>query len=356
VTPPTLLVINPGSTSTRLAVFRGRKALLETELKHSRREIDVFDSVVAQAAFRKKALLSVLADHGMDTSDIDVFVGRGGLLRPVPGGAFKVNGRMLRDLRAARFGEHASNLGAILAHELASKKKASAFIANPVVVDEMWDVARISGHPDLPRQSKFHALSQKAVARKVADRLGRPYTSCNFVVAHMGGGVTIGAHRKGRVVDVNNGLEGAGPFTPERTGELTLLPFYRYVTGKKLSAEEVTRLVTREGGLLAHLGTNDFKRIVERARGGHRKSRLVLDALVYGIAKSIGGMAAALSGNVDAIVLTGGLVRSRSFAGNLRKMVGFIAPVHVIVENSEMEALAFAVLDVVEGKTRAKTY
>ena len=351
-----ILVINPGSTSTKVALFAGRKAVFDVELNHPRKTIEAFNDVMDQADLRRQATVGALADHGVDLADIDVFVGRGGLLRPVPSGAFKVNKRMLSDLRSAKFGQHASNLGAILAWDLAGHGRKPAFIADPVVVDELWDVARLSGLPDLPRQCPFHALSHKAVAVKAAARLGKPYGRCNLIVAHLGGGITIGAHQRGRVVDVNHGLYGEGPFTPERSGAITTLEFYRYGLEKGLSLADATKLLTRQAGLVAHLGTNDCRRIEAKAAAGNKKYALVYDALIYQVAKQIGAMAAALSGKVDAIVLTGGIVRNKMFVRKLRRMIRFIAPVHVIVKNSEMHALAAAALDVVTGNSKAKVY
>ena len=353
---PKALVINPGSTSTKMALYHGRKVIFETELKHSRRSLERFARVLDQVAFRKRAALRALAREGVALAEIDVFVGRGGLLRPVPGGTYEVNDVMLRDLRTGRFGEHASNLGGILAAELAAEHGKNAYVADPPVVDELSDVARVSGHPDLPRRSVFHALSQKAVARQAAARLGKPYEKCNLIIAHVGGGVSVGAHRRGRVVDVNNALEGEGPFTPERTGGLSLLAFYRYALGKGLSPEQAARLVTRDGGLGAHLGTNDCRRIEQRIAAGDEKCRLVFDAFVYQVGKEIGAMAAALAGKVDAIVLTGGVVRGSLFRRKLKRMVRFLAPVHVLIGPSEMAALGLAGMEAYTGLRKTRTY
>lgn len=354
--PPNIYVVNPGSTSTKIALFAGTKVVFEEELKHSHRATARFDGVVAQADFRRRMAADALAEHKVALADIDAFVGRGGLLRPVPGGIFKVNRRMLGDLTSCKYGEHASNLGALIIWPWARSTGKGAYIANPVVVDEMADIARISGHPDIPRKSIFHALSQKAVAAKAAARLGKPYEKLNLIVAHLGGGVTIGAHRRGKVVDVTNGLEGDGPMTPERTGALPLLPFLKYIAAKELSASEAARLVTREGGLLAHLGTNDCRRIEAKASSGNRKFKLVYDAFIYQVAKGIGAMATVLAGKVDAIVLTGGAIRGPMLRRQLRRRVRFLAPVHVIIENLEMEALALAALEVLTGRKRAKVY
>jgi len=355
-TAPLIFVINPGSTGTKLALFAGLKAIFDVEIEHRRKTIEAFVNVMDQADLRREVALDALAGHDVDLADIDIFVGRGGLLRPVPSGAFRINKRMLSDLKSARFGQHASNLGAVLAWELAKLHGKPSFIANPVVVDELWPVARVSGLPDLPRQCPFHALSHKAAAAKMAAKLHKPYSRCNLIVAHLGGGVTIGAHHRGRVVDVNHGLYGEGPFTPERSGGICTLQFYRYGLERGLSPENATALLTRHAGLVGHLGTNDCRKIEARIAAGNKKYALIYDAFIYQVAKQIGAMAAALSGKVDAIILTGGVVRGKLFAGKLRRMIRFIAPVHVIVENSEMLALADAALSVVTGKSKAKVY
>jgi butyrate kinase len=353
---PIILVINPGSTSTKIAVFAGRKCRVETELKHDAKALAAFDSINAQAGYRKDALVQFLGQHEIDPQEVDVFIGRGGLLRPLSSGVYAINDAMLADLRACRYGEHASNLGAILTDEFAKPCGKPAYIANPVVVDELSDVARITGHPDVSRRSIFHALSQKAVAGKAAKRLGKPYQKCNLIVAHLGGGITIGAHQRGRVVDVNNALDGEGPFSPERAGALPALPFYRYCTQRGMTVAQVSKFITRSGGLLAHLGTNDCRLIEEKVAAGDTRFALVYHAFVYQVAKAIGAMAAALSGKVDAIVLTGGVVRGAIFLRKLRQMVRFIAPVYAIIKNSEMEALAAAALAALRGCRKVKSY
>ena len=354
--PVKIFVINPGSTSTKIALYRGKRAIFEEELRHPRKELDKFGGIMDQADFRLAAARRSLAKRRIELDEIDAFIGRGGLLRPVPGGAFRVNAKMLRELRACKHGQHASNLGAIIAGALAKEAGKPAYIANPVVVDEMDDVARVSGHPATPRRSVFHALGQKAVAGKVAAKLGKPYERLNLIVAFLGGGVTVGAHRKGKVVDVTNGLDGEGPFSPERTGELPLLPFLKYVLDKKLSYDRAAELVTRQGGAMALLGTNDLMYIEQKVSAGDKKFALVRDAFIYQVAKSIGSMATVLAGKVDAVVVTGGVANNKALVRDLTKRVRFVAPVHVIVKNSEMEALAVAALDVLEGRTRAKVY
>ena len=353
---PNILVVNPGSTSTKVALFRGARKMFDDEVRHTRKELDRFDGIMDQGQFRRRQVSEALAARGISLDEIDGFVGRGGLLRPVPSGVFKVNRKMLTDLRSCRYGEHASNLGAIIADGLARQVGKVACIADPVVVDELDDVARVSGHPAAPRRSIFHALGQKAVARKVAAKLGKPYERLNLVVAFLGGGGTVGAHRKGKVVDVTNGLDGEGAFTPERTGTLPLLPFVKHILDKKLTYDDVSRLVTRQGGALALLGTNDLSYIEKKVAAGNKKFTLIRNAFIYQIAKDIGSMATVLAGKVDAIVVTGGIANNKALVRLLAKRVRFIAPVHVMVKNSEMEALASSALSVLTGKTRAKVY
>ena len=353
---PTILVINPGSTSTKIAVFHGPKCRFETELKHDATALTALDGINGQVDCRRQALLQTLQENKIDQQDIDVFIGRGGLLRPLSSGVYAINDAMLADLRSCRYGEHASNLGAILAMELARPGGKPAYIANPVVVDELSDVARVTGHPDVPRRSIFHALSHKAVAAKAARKLGRPYEKCNLIVAHLGGGITIGAHQQGRVIDVNNALDGEGPFSPERTGAVPALPFYRYCHERNMTVAQVQKFITRSGGLLSHLGTNDCRLIEEKVAAGDPKFVLIYEAFVYQVAKAIGSMAAALAGKVDAIVLTGGVIRGEAFLRKLKGMVRFIAPVYAIVKNSEMEALAAAALSAHRSEQEVKLY
>ncbi len=353
---PMVFVINPGSTSTKVALYRGRKPVFEDELQHDYNEVAKFPDILSQAKFRRDAAVACLESRGLSIDDVDIFVGRGGLLRPVPSGAFRVNRKMLTDLSQAKYGEHASNLGAPIAWELSGAGKKPAYIANPVVVDELCDEARISGLPGISRECPFHALSHKAVAEKAAAKLGKPYEKCNLIVGHFGGGITIGAHRKGQVVDVNNGLFGEGPFTPQRSGGLANLHFMKYCEAQGLSLREATKLLTREAGFTAHLGTDDMVKIERDVASGKKKATRVFDAFVFQVAKWMGAMAAVLDGKVDAIVVTGGLVRGKLFLQKLRRKVKFIAPMIVISKNSEMEALASAALDIAEGRKKAKVY
>ncbi|MBA4386411.1 MAG: butyrate kinase [Verrucomicrobia bacterium] len=353
---PLILVVNPGSTSTKVAVFRGRRPVFESVLDHDPRSLGRCGGIIDQAAYRKRALLRELKKHNMDISGMDLFAARGGLLRPLSSGVYRVNSGMLDDLRGCRYGEHASNLGAIMAWDLAAGRTRNVFIADPVVVDELSPEARLSGLPDLPRRSIFHALNQKAVARLVALKLGRRYESCRLIVAHVGGGISIGVHKGGRVVDVNNALEAEGPFTCERSGGVPAIALLQKLCDERVNSCEAKRLLLRRGGLLAHLGTNDCRTIEQRVRSGDRRSRLVFGAFVYQMAKAIGAAAAALSGRVDAVALTGNVMQCRWVRNRLSRMVRFVAPVHVVAGSIEMKALANSALDVHEGLRKAARY
>ena len=352
-----ILVINPGSTSTKLAIFEDEKCVMSKTLYHRVEELSNFERIIDQKNFRKKVIIEFLKEVGYSLRDFSAIVGRGGLVRPIPSGTYEVDELMIQDLKEARFGEHASNLGAILAKELADEVDIKAYIVDPVVVDEMIDISRISGHPDFERKSIFHALNQKAVARKAAAKLGKKYEEVNVVVAHMGGGISIGAHRKGKVIDVNNALDGDGPFTPERSGTLPLTQLIDLCYSGKYTLEEMKKKIKGRGGLVAYLGTNNAKEIQERIKKGDKKAELVYKAMVYQIVKWIGKMAVALKGEIDAIVLTGGLANDEEFLVPwIKEKVSFLGPVMVFPGGEEEEALAHGVLRVLKGEEVAKKY
>ncbi|AEH51881.1 butyrate kinase [Pseudothermotoga thermarum] len=352
-----LLVINPGSTSTKLAIFEDENLVLSETIRHSVEELSQYQRIFDQYDFRKRVILDFLTKSGYSIKDFSAIVGRGGLLRPIPSGTYEVDEKMLEELREARYGEHASNLGAVIAHELAQLAGVKAYIVDPVVVDEMQPVARISGHPDFRRKSIFHALNQKAVARKAAESLGKTYEEVNLIVAHMGGGISIGAHVKGKVVDVNNALDGDGPFTPERSGTLPLTQLIDLCFSGKYSKEWILKRIKGNGGLVAYLGTNSGLEVQERISKGDKEAELVYRAMAYQIAKWIGKMAAAMKGEVDAIVLTGGLAYDeRYLVPWLKEYVSFIAPVMVFPGGDEEKALALGALRVLRGQEKAKSY
>lgn len=352
-----ILAINPGSTSTKIAIFEDEEQKFVKNIKHPAEEIVKFESVAAQFQFRENIILSELKEAGFDIHDIQAIVGRGGLVKPIESGVYEVNEALVADLNNPPLGEHASNLGGLIAHDIARTlgNGVKAYIADPVVVDELQDVARVSGHPAFRRVSIFHALNQKAIARTYAREVGKPYESLNLIVAHLGGGISVGAHDHGRVIDVNNALDGDGPFSPERsgslpTGQLVDLCF----SGTKTKAE-IRRIIKGEGGLVGHLGTNDAYEVEMKAKEDpHYK--LIQDAMSYQVAKSIGAMAAVLKGRVDAILLTGGIAYNPFLVDYVREMVGFIAPLKVYPGEDEMRALAMNGLMVIRGELYPKIY
>ncbi len=351
-----ILIINPGSTSTKYAVFDGKNEIIVKTIRHNHEELSRFTTIGDQFTFRSELIEKALEEADIPVSSLDCVIGRGGLLKAISGGVWKVNDAMIKDLREAKKGEHASNLGGIIAHSIADKAGAPSFIADPVVVDEMNDFARISGHPELPRLSIFHALNQKATARRAALELGRSYEECSFIVAHMGGGISVGAHLNGRVVDVNNALNGEGPFSPERSGtlpagQLVQLCFSGYYTEK-----EILNKLKGNGGLTAYLGTADGTEIEQMIDRGDKNAKLIYDAMAYQVAKEIGALSAVLSGKVDGIVLTGGLAYSSILIGKIKEYIDFIGKIFVFPGENEIDALRDAAIRILTGKEDSKEY
>ena len=355
---PRILAINPGSTSTKIAVFEGESPLFEKNIKHSTEKLSEFADMAEQYHFRKELILKELASAGIDSSSIAAIVARGGLLKPIPSGVYSINEPLLRDLREGiRISQHASNLAGLIAFDIArTLPETTAYVADPPVVDELDDVARITGHPLFVRKTRFHALNQKAVARKYARSVDRPYKELSLIVAHMGGGISVGAHRKGLIVDVNDALDGDGPFTPERSGTLPAGDLARLCFSGKYSHDEIRKMLTGKGGLTAYLGTNDVREVEKRIAEGDDHARLVMDAMIYQISKEIGAMSTVLEGNVDAIILTGGMAHSARITEAIGRRVGKIAPLSVYPGEDEMEALALNGLYVLRGEIRAKEY
>ena len=351
-----ILVINPGSTSTKLAVYRGHSQVTEWSRDHLSEKNSPEDNIWDIARRRLSDIRRDLKEKGYDASGFDVVVSRGGLLKPLRGGVYRINEKMVDDLVSCRYGRHLSNTGAVMARILIDKGS-KAYIVNPVVVDELSDVARISGHPEIERKSIFHALSQKAVAAQAAQKLNMSYDEARLIVVHAGGGVSVGAHIRGRVVDVNNALDGDGPFSPERAGSLPMLQFYNHAYGKGMEPEAVAHELTRCGGLKAYLGTNDCREIEERIKQKDRDADLYYRAFVYQVAKEVGALAAAVfRGQLDAIVLTGGITAGSFFRRWLKAYVGFLGPVIAYPDTSEMDALATGALDAFEGRVRVRNY
>lgn len=351
-----VLVINPGSTSTKISVFDGDTECFSQTLRHDETVIGSFENIPAQFSFRMEAIEDFLRDRGVSLDSLHAVVGRGGLLRPIEGGTYAVNEAMLQDLRQSRIREHASNLGGILAAEIGQQLGIPAFIVDPVVVDELEEIARLSGLPELPRISIFHALNHKAVARRAAAELNGAYTDFNFIVAHMGGGISVAAHRRGRVVDVNNALDGEGPFSPERSGTLPVGDLVRLCFSGKYTREELGKKINGKGGITAYLGVNDMRKVEERILRGDGQARLVYTAMAYQVAKDIAAMSAVLEGRVDAILLTGGVAYSREFTGWIEQRVRHLAPVRVYPGEGEMPALAEGALRVLRGEEQARIY
>ncbi len=359
-----ILTINPGSTSTKVAVYDDEHSLFVETIPHSAEEIAAFPRIADQYAFRRDAVLSLLAEHEIKLESLDAVVGRGGILRPIPSGTYLVNEKMLDELRPEpdeglrhpREREHASNLGAILADEIARRAGVPAFIVDPVCVDEFDDIARVSGLPEIERRSLSHALNLKVAARRAARELGKRYDEVNLVVAHLGGGISVTAHRRGRMVDVNQALDGTGPFAPERAGGLPVGDVIRLCYSGQYTCEEMLKKIAGRGGLVAHLGTNDARQVERRIEEGDKHARLIYQAMAYQIAKEIGLMATVLKGDVDAIVLTGGLARSDMLVGWIVERVGWIAPVMIYPGEDEMLAMAQGALRVLRGQEETQDY
>jgi len=351
-----ILVINPGSTSTKIGVYEDETPILVETLRHSAEEIGKYATIFDQYEFRKDVILKVLADKNFDVKELKAVVGRGGLLKPVEGGTFAVDEKMLEDLKVGVMGQHASNLGGIIADEIAKSLNIPAFIVDPVVVDELQDVARISGMPEIERMSIFHALNQKAVARRYAAEQGKDYDDVNLIVVHLGGGVSVGTHKNGRVIDVNNALDGEGPFSPERSGGVPVGSLVELCYSGKFTLAEMKKKITGRGGMVAYLNTNDFIEIEKKALEGDKEYKLIFDAFVYQVAKEIGKNAAVLSGNVDAVILTGGIAYSKPVVAGISEMVSFIAPIVVYPGEDELLALAQGGMRVLKGEEIARKY
>lgn len=352
-----ILTINPGSTSTKFGVFSGTDPLYIKTIRHSNEELEPFQKITDEFHFRKELILSQLREAEIDLNQIRAVVGRGGLLKPIESGVYAVNEAMIHDLRNSPLGEHASNLGGLIAFDIASSlPDALALIANPVVVDELDDIARISGHPLLPRISIFHALNQKAVARQHAKSIMRKYEEMNLIVVHLGGGITVGAHKQGRVVDVNQGLDGDGPFSPERSGTLPVGALIKLCFSGKYTEKELLKMNKGEGGLVAYLGTNSAYEVEQRIQNGDEYARLIYNAMAYQVAKEIGSMATVLRFQVDGILITGGIAHDKYFVNQVIERVHRIAPVHVYPGEDELKALAMNGLRVLTHETEPKIY
>ncbi len=350
-----VLVINPGSTSTKVAVYDGLEKVIIKKIEHSTDELKKFKKIHDQYEYRKDLIENWLTENGVSTGSLKAVVGRGGLLHSMPGGTYKVTDRMIEDLKIGVQGEHASNLGGIIAKGIADEAEVDAFIVDPVAVDEFEEIARISGMPEIKRKSLIHALNIKAVAHRFAKQENKNLTDLNLIVAHLGGGISVSPVSKGRAIDVNNANE-MGPFSPERAGGLPVGDFVKMCYSGKYTYKEMKTKLKGKGGLVGYLGTNNAKEVGEMINNGDEKAELVFRAMAYQIGKEIGSMAVVLKGNVDGIILTGGLAYSQFLTENIRKMVEFISPVTVYPGEDELEALNEGVLRVLDEGEKFKIY
>ena len=352
-----ILVINPGSTSTKVAVYDDEKPILLRSITHTADELAPYDAIIEQQEFRRQLVLDELKRSDIPL-EFDAVIGRGGLVKPIAGGVYEINEQMITDtLRGCVMHNHACNLGCLIAHEIAARiPGCRAFIADPGVVDELSPLARISGSPLMPRICIWHALNQRAIARRYARGIGKEYEDLNLIICHMGGGISVAAHEHGRAVDANNALDGEGPFSPERAGSLPAADLIRLCFSGQYTEKQLLKRIAGQAGLTAHLGTNNMREILERIGHGDEQAHLIVDAMLYHIAKSIAAEAAVLCGDVDAILLTGGLAHSDYVVGELRRRTGFLAPIYTFPGEDEMGALALNALAVLQGKRTAKVY
>jgi len=351
-----LLIINPGSTSTKVGIYDGIKEVKTFTLSHATAALEKFPTVFDQYGWRKEEIKKLLKENGIALDTFDAFVGRGGILKPMKSGTYRVNDAMLQDIRKITNGEHASNLGALIAYSLGEEFGKESFIADPVVVDELQDLARVSGLKEIERISIFHALNQKAVARRFAKEKNRNYKDLNLIVVHLGGGISIGAHMQGKVIDVNNALNGEGTFSPERAGTLPAASLVELCYNGTYSKAEILKKLTGKGGLVSYLGTNDVRQVESMVEKGDSYAKLIYEAMAYQISKDIGAAATVLKGKIDGILITGGIAYSKKMVGLIKERVGFLGEVQVYPGEDELLALAEAAVRVLEGEEEAMVY
>lgn len=351
-----ILAINPGSTSSKLGLYKGLEEIFVENISHSSKELNKFEKITDQMDLRLSYILDFLSKKGIKLEKLSAVVGRGGLLKSVPGGTYEVNKKMIEDLKIGVQGEHASNLGGLLAKAIADKVNIPAYIVDPVVVDELQPEARISGIPELKRASIFHALNQKAVARKYAKENNLNYEDITVIVAHLGGGISVGIHKNGKVIDVNDALSGEGPFSPNRSGGLPTFDFFELCCNDAYSDAEIKKRLVGNGGIIAYLGTNDMREVEKRIKNGDQKAELIFKAMAYQTAKEISSLAPVNKGKIDAIILTGGIAYSEYFVDYITESVKFIAPIKTYPGEEELKSLASGAYRVLEGKEQVKKY
>jgi butyrate kinase len=351
-----ILAINPGSTSTKVSVYENERPIFDHSIHHTAEDLAPFTGdVVSQYEYRLNLIRGCLAKSGIDLHTLSAIVGRGGMFKSIEGGTYAINERVLEDARVGVQGQHASNLGALLAKAIADEHGLPSFFVDPVAIDEFEPLARISGVPELPRRSILHALNMKAVARHAAADLGRRYDELNMVMVHLGGGISVAPSKQGRFIDTNNATE-EGPFSPERSGTVPVRALAQLCYSGKYSAKEMDRKLVGQAGLVAYLGTADAREVQKRIAAGDEKARLIFEAMAYQIAKQIGAMATVLKGKVDYIVLTGGIAYSEMLTGWIRERCEWIAPVLVYPGEEEMRALVEGTLRVLRGEEQSKLY
>ncbi len=350
-----IFVVNPGGGTTKLAYFEDETRVLKEEIEHDPAELNAQEGISEQLSFRMREIKKFVENSGIELSEMDAFVGRGGAFYPLVGGVYFADDDVVKDVLEGKVqADHPSNLGALIVNALGKEYGKPAFFADPVSVDEFDEVSRLSGLKELERKSLAHTLNTKYVARKVAEKYGKKYEELNMVVAHLGTGISISPHRKGKMFDVNNANDG-GPFSPQRTGSLPTTGLIKLCFSSMYDEKEMIKKVTKNGGLMSYLGTQDLKEVIRRMENDDY-AKLVFDAMVYQIAKEIGAMSAALKGKVDFIVITGGMARAEVLVKKLREYIEWIAPVEVVPGENEMEALAFSALRVLRGEEKPKRY
>ena len=350
------LIINPGSTSTKIGVFEDENLLFEETLRHSTEEIAQYATIADQKDFRKAIIMNLLKEKDFDIKSLGMVVGRGGMLKPIPGGTYAVTDDLLHDLVIGKQGQHASNLGGMLAREIGDEIGVPSFIVDPVVVDELCDVARYSGVPELPRTSVFHALNQKAVAKRYAKETGKAYDSLNLIVVHMGGGVSVGAHKNGKVIDVFNALDGDGAFSPERAGAVPVGALIKMCFSGEYTEKEIYKKFVGNGGFNAYLGTNDMRDVEKMVSEGDAKAKEIRDAFIFQVSKNIGSMSCVLKGKVDQIIVTGGIAYDKEVVAGLKEAAEWIAPFTVYPGEDELLALVQGGLRVMNKEEEACVY
>jgi len=351
-----ILTINPGSTSTKVALFEDEKLVFKENISHDAAVLEKYQSAIDQFEYRKQTILNALKDHSINISDCDAVAGRGGGQSPCEGGIYEVNELMIEDSLLRKYDDHPACLGCLLANDLASKCNAKAYIVNPPTTDEFQLNARITGIKGVFRVSKVHALNHKETAIRVATDMELKYEQSNFIIAHIGGGVSVAAHKKGKIIDCNDIVGGDGPMAPTRCGSIAVRDAIDMCFSGKYTKQEMNQLLTKSGGFVSHLGTSDIRKVIQMIKSGDEYAKLIYEAFQYQIAKQIGAMAVVLGGKVAAIILTGGIVNENSLALNLKEMVDFIAPVEIRPGEFEMEALAFGALRALNGEEKVKIY